>query len=387
MTDSQLKYVGAPPLLIGGSAKKSLRERIPWMFTLVVALPTLIASIYFFLMASPQYVSEARFIVRNASGGGAPSAFGVALQGVGLSGSQTEAFAVHEYITSGQAVTDLSSKLDLAAVLGPPEADFLSKYPRLGESRSKEGLKKALERYVTVGYDSTTGISTLRVQAFKPKDAQLVAQTLLVGGEKLVNRLNERSRTDTLADARFARDEAQRRLDMVQSQIAAFRNDQQIVDPGRAAIESGQLIGTLMAAAMQLRAERDQLASTAPQSPALPTLDARIAAYDRQIAKQRAEVAGSAASLAPSVGVYEELLRRREFATEELAQMTKIYLTAEQDVRRQNLYLERIVQPSIPQESLEPQRLVAVLSVFGTMVLIYGLSLLLWTGFREHRQA
>lgn len=387
MTQSELKYVGPSSLLTDRSPKKSLRQRIPWIFVWLVVLPTALAAIYFGLVASPQYVSEARFIVRTAGGGAGPSAFGAVLQGVGISGSQTEAFAVHEYINSTQAVEDLRQKMNLPGMLGAAGADVLSRYPRPGESRSAEGLKKAMERYVIVGYDSTTGISTLRVKAFRPRDAQAIAATLLDGGERLVNRLNERSRFDTLNNASQARDVAQARLTEVQSQINAFRNEQKFVDPGREAIENGQLIGTLMATVMQLRAERDQIASSAPQSPQLPALDVRIAAYERQVALKRAEMAGTAASLAPSVGMYEELTRKREFATEELAQMTKAYLVAEQEAHRQNLYLERIVEPSLPQEALEPQRLVAVLSVFGTMILIYGLTLLLWTGFREHRQA
>jgi len=71
-----------------------------------------------------------------------------------------------------------------------PGADLFSRYPRIGEVPSEEGLLKALNRFVVVGYDSSTGISTLEVKAFRPKDAQNIATILLDGGEGLVNRLN-----------------------------------------------------------------------------------------------------------------------------------------------------------------------------------------------------
>ena len=57
-------------------------RRVPLAFLVVVALPTLVTAIYFLLIASPRYVSEARFIVRAASHE-QPSTLGVALQGVG----------------------------------------------------------------------------------------------------------------------------------------------------------------------------------------------------------------------------------------------------------------------------------------------------------------
>ena len=387
MTESKLSYIGPTVPLIGGGAKKKWLERVPWAFVIIVGMPSFIAAIYFLLVASPQYVSEARFIVRNSGGGGTPSAFGVALQGVGLSGGQTEAFAVHEYITSAQAVEDLRREVNIEEVLRANGADPFSRYPRLGEKKSVESLQSALNRYVVVGYDSTTGISTLRVQSFRPEDSRRIARVLLSGGERLVNKLNERSRADTLSDATRARADAKARLEDAQRQITAYRNRQQTVDPGQAAVEVGRLVGELMASAIELKAERAQIAMSAPDSPRLPALDARIAAYDRQIAEQRAELAGSSSSLAPAVGQYEELVRQRDFATEELAQTTRAYLTAEQEARRQNLYLERVVEPSLPQEPKEPKRLLAILAVFGTMILIYGLGLLIWTGFREHRQA
>ena len=84
MTDPKLEYVRPLQKALTHQKSKSLPE-IPWGLIVFVAFPTLIAAVYFLLVASPRYVSEARFVVRTANGGGAPSSFGIALQGVGLS--------------------------------------------------------------------------------------------------------------------------------------------------------------------------------------------------------------------------------------------------------------------------------------------------------------
>lgn len=386
MTETKLNYIGPIPKLLSFE-----RERPPWWrrvpiaAVLVVGLPTVLSAIYFLLIASPRYVSEAQFIVRNA-GQSAPSTIGVALQGVGIAPTQTDAFAVHEYIESRDALRELSRRYDIPAILGPSGVDAFSRYPRPWEERSNEGLHEGFQRFVTVGYDSTTGISTLRVEAFRARDAQALTEALLAGGEQLVNRMNERSTADAVAQAQQAREEARARLAGAQQQLTAFRNREQMIDPQLAARESSQLIGTLQGQLAALRAERAQVASEAPNSPQLPTFDSRIRAYEAQVEAERARMAGSSSSLAPMISVYEDLALARELADRELTQATAAVITAEQEARRQKLYLDRVVSPSLPDEPAQPRRWLSVLTVLISSLLIYGLGWLIWAGVREHRQ-
>ena len=214
-----------------------------WPFLICVILPTLLAAFYFLLIASPRYVSEARFIVRQA-GQAQPDALGLTLQGVGLSATQTDAFAVHDYMRSRDAVAELDRSLDLSRLLGPPGADIFSRWPRPWESRSREGLHKGYQRFVTVGYDATTGISILRVEAYRPEDARRLAEALLTGGEGLVNRLNARSVADAVSQAETSRDEARERLSEAQRRLVAFRNRQRFIDPSMVAAEGAGLLGS-----------------------------------------------------------------------------------------------------------------------------------------------
>lgn len=386
MNSTDLKYLGPLPKVLSRIDEKSILRRLPWAFFVVVVFPTLLAALYYLVLAAPRYVSEARFVVRSASGGGTPSAFGVALQGVGIAPAQTEAFAVHEYVNSLDAARDLKRRFNLSAVLSPPGSDFLYRYPRPWESRSDEGLKNALRRFVTIGYDSTTSISTLRVEAFSPADARRVASALLDGGESVVNQLNERSLSDAVVQGRLNQEQAQARLVQAQADLTSFRNRERMIDPVRTATESSQLLGEMMAQLAQLRAERDQIATDAPSSPQIRSFDSRIAAYERQLAAERARMAGSSGSLAPSIGVYERLTLSRDLAAQELAQTTAALLAAQQDTRRQKLYLERIVQPTLPDVALRPRRLLSVLIVLGSCLLAYSVGWLLWAGVREHRQ-
>ncbi|MGV3580233.1 chain-length determining protein [Brevundimonas sp.] len=386
MTDNKLNYIGPiPKMLTFEQDRPAWWKRIPVAALLVVALPTLLAAIYFLLIASPRYVSEAQFIVRSANQN-APSTIGAALQGVGLAPTQTDAFAVHKYITSRDSLRELSQRYEMSAILAPPGADAFSRYPRPWEDRSTEGLYKGFQRFVTVGFDSTTGISTVRVEAFRARDAQALTEALLAGGEQLVNRMNDRAAADAVAQARQSQEEARTRLGAAQMQLTAFRNREQFIDPELAAREGSQLIGGLQAEVAGLRAARAQVASEAPNSPQLSTFDARIRAYESQIDTERARLAGAAGSLATKISAYESLALARELADRELTQATAAVINAEQEARRQKLYLDRVVSPSLPDKPAQPRRWAAVLTVFVSSLLAYGVGWLIWAGVREHRQ-
>jgi len=386
MSDPRISYVG-PVAGTGAPSGQSrgVMSRIPLAFILIVVLPTLVTAIYFLLIASPRYVSEARFIVR-AGAQEQPSSLGVALQGVGLSATATDAFAVHEYIKSRDALVQVGQQVDIAKMLAAESADPLSRYPRPWESRSNEALFKNFQRFVTVGYETSTGISTLRVEAFNPRDSQRAAQALLEGGERLVNRLNDRAAARSVQDAERTVQEAEFRLNAIQGRLTNYRNREGIIDPTLSATEGSSMIGQLLSSVATLRAERAELASQAPQSPQLPLIDARIAAFERQVTIERNKIAGDQGSLATKISGYEALALEREFADRALGAASASLDSARLDARRQKLYLERVVNPGMPDRPAEPKRLMAILAVLISTMLVYGIGWLVWAGLREHRQ-
>ncbi|WGM46446.1 hypothetical protein KOAAANKH_01314 [Brevundimonas sp. NIBR10] len=386
MTDPNLTYLGPIPKALTYDKKPTpWWKRVPLAFIIVVVVPTVLAVIYYLIIASPRYVSETMFIVR-AANASQPSSLGFALEGVGLGTTQSDAFAVHKYVTSRDAFNDVSRQFDLPKVLAPAGADPFSRFPRPWEKRTNEGYFKGFQRFIDIGYDSSTGITTLRVEAFSPREARAMTETLLVGSESLINRMNERSAGDAIKEATEARDRARQRLSEAQQQLTGFRNREQFIDPETTATESTRLIGGLLSTVAQLRAERAQVMGEAPSSPQLPIINSRIAAYEGQIARERAKIAGDSGSLAPKLSAYEDLSLNREFADRELTAATAALTNAEAEARRQKLYLDRIVAPSTPDEASEPHRLVAILTVLISTLLAYSLGWFIWAGAREHRQ-
>ena len=169
--------------------------------TLVLMLPTLVALAYFGLLASDRYVSEAQFVVRTAAkpvGGGG---LGAILQMAGLGRAQDEIYSVQSFMGSRTAAEQLAERLPLRTMYSHPDADFVARFPSFIYGDSAEELHRYLSWMITTIHSSTTGLTTLRVQAFRAEDAQQLALALLELGEQTINRLNARIHTDAVRSA------------------------------------------------------------------------------------------------------------------------------------------------------------------------------------------
>src|SRR5205814_8797725 len=203
-------------------------------FWAIVGLPTLLAGVYFFAIAADLYSSEVKFIVR-----GPPKAAMNALSAMLSSGSAVseDAFAVHEYVMSRDAVRRLEREVDLRGLLSRPEGDLITRFPGIWFWRKDfESLYSSYKRFVSVEAETTSGVSTLLVKAYRPEDAQRTARALLEFSEQLVNQLNERARQDSVGAFQREVDTTEQQIAKIQTELTAYRIQQKTLDPRSAAI-------------------------------------------------------------------------------------------------------------------------------------------------------
>src|SRR3990170_6649635 len=91
--------------------------RINKLFLTTVVAPTLIAAIYYGLIASDVYISESRFVVRSPDRQSV-SMLGSILQGVGFSRSQDDSYTVQDFMLSRDALRVLDQELNLRRAFG-----------------------------------------------------------------------------------------------------------------------------------------------------------------------------------------------------------------------------------------------------------------------------
>ena len=369
------------------------RLRVPaivlrWGRVVQVLLPTIVAVAYYGLIATDRYVSEARFVIHTAAKpANALGGFSALLQLAGLSRSQDDSYVVHDYLTSRDALHALRGRVDLGRVYGDRSADFVAIYPSLIYDRSEEDLYRYFQNRLTVFVNNTTGLTVLRVEAFQAADAQVVARILLTMGEELVNRLNERTQGDAVRVAATELARAEERRVANEIAVSSFRNRELILDPTASATIVVELIGRLSGQLAEVQARIAETSSNSPNSPQLAPLRQQSIALERQIGVERARVSNGSDGLAEKIARYERLMMDREFSIRALAQAVLALDGARLEARRQQLFLERVVEPGLSDRATEPRRWRTIFTVFGFNVIGLGVIWLVGTGLMEHSRA
>lgn len=86
------------------------------------------------------------------------------------------------------------------------------------------------------------------------------------------------------------------------------------------------------------------------------------------------------------VAHYQQLNIERDTVEKELASAIEALQKARIDGQRKRLYIERIVQPTLPDYPLEPKRVLAILSTILGSLLIWGIIKMLVASAREHSE-
>jgi capsular polysaccharide transport system permease protein len=352
-------------------------QRVPWlrrhwMFIVLVVVPMGLASLYFSFIASDQYVSETRFVVRTSARDDAGN-LAALMQNQKLSRAVDETYAVNEYVVSRDAVDLLVRDHDLRAILARPEADIFNRFPNFYSRDNKEQLFRRFKRVVDTDIDTESGISTLDVRAFTPEDARDLAAALLRSGEALVNRLNARAHDDALKHASQAVDEAKDRMVDVETRLTKFRNDKNVIDPNKEASVALDALAKMTTDLVKTEAALSQLIATAPQSPMIAPMREKIISVQMEIDKQRGRTVGSGEAMSSKLAEFDKLMLDRELAAKSLEMAVAQFEGARQESQQQQLYLETIVEPNLADQPLYPKRFLSLLLVLGVSLCAYWL--------------
>lgn len=360
-----------------------LRNRL---FLCITVAPTVIALLYFGVFASDIYVSESRFVIRSPDSPTA-SPLGLILKGAGFARSQDDSYTVEDFVLSRDALREVDDSLHVAARFADPDVDIFSRFAGITHNHSFESLFVYWKRRVNLELDSTSSIATLTTRAFTAEDAYAINRRLLELSENLVNQLNERGRQDMI---RFANDEvagAAKQATKAALQLAAYRNDKRVIDPEKQSAIPLQQIAKLQDELIADQAQLAQLRQVASENPQIPVLAQRVRLLEAALHSESIGVAGGgASSLAGKAAEYQRLALEKEFSDKLLASAMTSLEEARNEAQRQQLYLERIVEPNKPDKAIEPKRLSSIVVTFIVSLIVWGIVSLLLAGIREHHE-
>jgi len=360
-----------------------LTKKFDWLFLLIVVIPTFLSVIYFVFLASDVYISESKFVVRSPEKPAA-TGLGVMLKSAGFSNAGDEVYAAKDYVVSRDALRALNDRDYFTKSYDNENISIFDRFNPTGVSGSFEDLYKYYTQKVAVEHDTASSITKLTVRAYSASDARAINEKLLEMAEATVNKLNERGRRDLIHFAQAEVSDAQAKAQAAGAALAAFRNKEGVVDPEKQALLQAQMISKLQDELIAAKTQRAQLRKFAPRNSQVQVVDTQIAELEQEIADQTRMVAGDRKSLAGNAAEYQRLQLATQFADKQLASSMSSLEEAKNEARRKQAYVERIVEPNLPDSPLEPRRFRSVLATLLISLIGWGVAKMLIAGVREH---
>jgi capsular polysaccharide transport system permease protein len=359
-----------------------LKRNIALLLTVIV--PTCLAILYYGFFASDVFISESRFLVRSPQHQSQSGLFGEILQGSGLSHSQDDTYSVHDYILSRDALRELDAKLGVRNAFASKRVDPFNRFPGLFWDNSFEEFYRYYGKHVGVEYDPASSISTLTVRAYTAQDSQRINALLLQISENLVNTLNVRSRQDLI---HYAEDEvklASGRATAAAVALFQYRSKHEVFEPDKQAAIQLESVAKIQEELIATEAQLAQVTKLSPDNPQITGLESRADTLRHAIVTEAAKVTSANGSFSARAPDFERLTVESAFSDKQLGVALADAESARNEALRQQLYLERLVQPSLPDKSMEPRRIRSMFTVLLAGLIAWGVASLLIAAIREH---
>ncbi|MHB8849550.1 MAG: capsule biosynthesis protein [Acidithiobacillus ferriphilus] len=355
------------------------------LFIYVVLLPTGLSILYFGLIASPVYISESAFVVYSPSQRISSSGLASLLSGLGGSNSTSAAETIHAYVDSWDAMMALNKVYDLKKVYGSDNIDIFDRFGGVFFPYSSHiNLLRYYQSMVTDNLNNTSGITKLKVRAYGAEDARKINAFLLQKSQDIVNRLNKRARVEGVYYAQKDVTAAEQKLRDATLALANYRNRHGVFSPpAQSALQLG-MVSKLQDHLITQKTQLDAIRAHAPGNPQIPVLKSSIKALQGEILAENAKVTGSKQSLASKDTEYERLNVNQLLAQKLLEAAVTSLEQARLTAQKQELYLETISRPNLPDAPQEPKRFEDVLAVLLVSLMVWGVLSILFAGIREH---
>jgi len=383
------------------ASMKPRHWRVGWGLVVLVILPTVLAAIYLYARAADQYVSTLGFAVRSET----TSSQTDILSGMtGLSAltgtSSSDTDILYEYLRSQTLVSAVDAQLDLGQIWGAHhESDPLFAYDPAG---TIEDLHSYWPRMVRVAYDAGTGLITLDVHAFDPRDARDITRAIEAQSSTMINNLMGIARDDRIIHAQAELTRAETRLSTARAALTMFRARNNMVDPlqdieGEIGVIhqlQAQLAEEMIALDM-LRGQMStgQTGTTTQANRRTQATDARITQgqnrvtiIQERIAMERQKFGsnkGQMRDYAALTGEYEMLAADRDMAQIAHATALAAYDMARAEAQRQSKYLAPYTKPTLAQSSTYPNRSVLVALIAAGLILTWSVVTLAGYSLRD----
>lgn len=354
-----------------------------------VLLPSAMAAIYCFLIASGQYITETRMIVRTI---GISEQFDASetREGRSIIGGDSltqDSYIVANYLRSPQIVRLLDAEIGLRNFFLKDKIDALS---RLRSDATFEELYKYWLKHVDTYVDGPSGIIIFTVRAFNPEDSVAISKAALASADEMIDKISEKAKRDLVMrgerDVVASLEQYRQALD----ELRNYQNKTGILDPISSAKMTSTIIGKLTEEKLSLTVALKSLeAAKADDTARGRQLRRSIQALDEQIKLRQDNLAGKSSpnktQLSSSLTEFSRLETRR-IVTQALYEATVRNLdTAKSAALKRTTFMAVFSSSPAPEQSEYPDRFSEWMILSAGLLTLWITATLIWMSIEDHR--
>jgi capsular polysaccharide transport system permease protein len=350
------------------------------------AVACLVTIVYWSVVASDRYVSEATLIIQRTDLNESKSLDFGALLGGSATTNRPEQLLLRNYMLSRDMLAKLDAKLHLRTHYSDTRRDPLSRL--WSKDTPQERFYDYYLSRVTVDFDEYAGVLVVRAQAFDPRMAQAITRMLVAEGETAMNDMAHALAQDQVNFIQKQVSDLAARYAATRQAVLHYQNTHGMLAPDDLAAHLNGAIDALQAKRTELQTRRTaELAYLAPQAPGIVELETQIAAVDAQISAERARLtAPTGNTLNSKVEEYQRLQLEAGFAQDvyktALTALERGRVEATRDLKKVTL----LESPTLPEQPVQPRRLYNITVFILMTLLLAGIAHLLAAIIRDHKE-
>ncbi len=351
----------------------------------IAAVAIVMAVIYWGLVASDRYISEAKIIIERTDMAAGTAMDITSLLSGASGGNRMDQMQLRSYLLSVDMLKKLDEKLDLRGHYSDPSRDLLSRM--WNKDAKQEWFYKYYLSRTSVEFDDYSGVLVISVQAYDPKMAKAIASTLVQEGESFMNELGHAMAREQVAFLEGQVTEMGRKALEKRRELIDFQNQKGVLAPQSAAEALQGNIYRLEAQLTDLKSRKSaMLGYLSPEAPSVVELDMQIRAVEKQIQQEQSRLTSPKGQTLNSTA---EEYQRIEFSAKFAEDVYKTGLVALEKGRIEALRtLKKIAviqAPTLPQYPWEPRRLYNIVVFILSALVIAGIVHLLAAIVRDHQ--
>lgn len=365
-------------------AKKTAYYTAAKLGSFIIVLVAVIAIIaYYTLIASPRYVSESQFVVKEIGSNDIPLAglMSIANSSPGV----RDALILQKYIQSRSMAIALEESVGLKQHYQATDWDWFS---RLTGNGSVEQYHAYYQDHILVHYDEMSEVLMVEVQTFDAEFSLKVANEIIALSETLINQLGQKMVTQQLDYAQQDVNRAYNELKKYQNELINFQDKFKLYNPEE---QGSAIVSAMNALEAKIIEEETKLKSLSSfmraDSADIKAINRNIDALKTQLAQEKNRLTNQEQQSLNKINLdYQEIKLNSQLAADLYKSTLASLELIRSDAFRTLKHLLVIEQPILAQENKYPRRLYSIFTWFIAMLLVYGVLKMVVAVIKEHKE-